>query len=85
MTQRELFALLAGTGIQLQDLRLFLDNNPGNVAAQGDFARVSEEYKQLVTKYEASYGPLLGINDSKSLWATTPWPWQKGYMNGGNS
>jgi len=82
MSKLELLELLAGTGIIVQDLRLFLDVNPADTKALTDFKRISADYRNLVAKYENSYGPLLGINDLNSTWATTPWPWQRNFSGG---
>ena len=82
MSKLELLELLAGTGIIVQDLRLFLDVNPNNTEALADFRRISADYHNLVAKYESSYGPLLGMHDVNSSWATTPWPWARDFMGG---
>ena len=82
MTKLELLNLLAGTGIIVQDLRLFLDVNPHDANALADFKRISADYRNLVAKYEASYGPLLGSHDINSRWATTSWPWQHNFLGG---
>ena len=82
MSKLELLELLAGTGIIVQDLRLFLDVNPTDAKALADFKRISADYRNLVAKYELSYGPLLGIHDITSTWATTPWPWNRDFVGG---
>jgi len=82
MLKLELLELLTGTGIIVQDLRLFLDVNPGNIQALADFKRISADYRNLVAKYENSYGPLLGIHDTDGRWATTSWPWQRDFLGG---
>ena len=82
MSKLELLELLSGTGIIVQDLRLFLDINPNNAQALADFRRISADYRNLVAKYENSYGPLLGMHDVNSSWATTPWPWSHDFMGG---
>ena len=82
MSKLELLELLSGMGIIVQDLRLFLDVNPNDAKALADFNRISADYRNLVAKYENSYGPLLGINDINGTWATTPWPWQRNFLGG---
>lgn len=77
MTRLELLEKLSGFGILVQDLRLFLDVNPSNQEAMADFNRVSNEYKNIVARYEQTYGALTGDNDTNGTWATNPWPWHR--------
>jgi len=83
MTKLELLEQLSGVGIQVQDLRLFLDVNPTNEQALADFVRVSADYRNLAAIFEQSYGPLIGCHDTNSTWATTAWPWHLDF--GGNA
>ena len=82
MTRIELLEKLSGFGILVQDLRLFLDVNPTNQAAQTDFNRITNEYRKLVARYERNYGALTGDNDTNGTWVSNPWPWHQGM--GGN-
>jgi len=83
MAKWELLELLSGYGVLAYDLRLFLDVNPTDQAAMADFRRVTAEYQKLIAKYEQSYGPLTGGNDTNGTWTNNPWPWHSGF-GGGN-
>lgn len=77
MTRLQLLENLSGLGIIVQDLRLFLDVNTTNEAAMADFNRITNEYTNLVSRYEQTYGSLTGSSDTNGTWATNPWPWHK--------
>jgi len=83
MTKFELLEQLAGVGILVQDLRLFLDVNPTDKKALADFERVTADYRNLAATYEQSHGPLTGCHDMNSTWAASPWPWHRNF--GGNA
>jgi len=76
MTKESLLQQITAVGLIVDDLRLFLDVNPGHPAALTDFKQMCATKKQLLETYENQFGPLLGRHDKTGAWVNGPWPWQ---------
>ncbi|MCW2277625.1 spore coat protein CotJB [Heliophilum fasciatum] len=78
--QREMLRRLQALEFVLTDLNLYLDTHPDCQAALQDFARISEDLRQLKIAYEQRYGLLtvagFGSGRSPWNWVETPWPWE---------
>ena len=62
------------------DLNLYLNTHPHEIAAVNDFNYYSEQFKEAVNNYEATYGPLTNFGysfmDEHASWQNSKWPWQ---------
>ncbi len=66
-------------GFVLDEARLFLDTHPNNQMALEYYKKYSELYREAVSAYEASCGPLTA-NSQASVgetwrWIEGGWPW----------
>ncbi len=62
------------------ELNLYLDTHPDDTDALNDYLSYSRLLEELVSEYEAEYGPLLGFGHSptdKGSWALSEWPWER--------
>ncbi len=63
----------------LCDTILYLDAYPGCRKALAHYHTLLEIKKQLMTEYEASYGPVTAFGNASKTdwsWTDTPWPWE---------
>ncbi len=64
----------------IQEMNLFLDTNPCDTQAMSLFHLYQEKRKQLISTYEANYGPYIKtVDDVKGdtfTWISKPWPWE---------
>lgn len=65
----------------LVDLNLYLDTHPTDTKAIAQFQQFQKRKQNLVSQFEAAFGPLYGtgmspVPGSSYTWAQTPWPWQ---------
>ena len=66
----------------LWETALYLDGHPTDPAALDYFRTKQEEYRNLVTAYEDTYGPLTTMTGYTAMkngwdWVQGPWPWQE--------
>jgi spore coat protein JB len=69
-------------GFVLVDLNLYLDTHPTDKMALMNYNTFSDQYRELMMKYNMTYGPLMGFGHAQGgmdqfLWVNSPWPWQK--------
>ena len=61
------------------ELNLYLDNNPNDENALGDYNKYSEKLQRAKENYESRYGPLTNFGYVPSSyswqWVCNPWPW----------
>lgn len=61
------------------ELNLYLDNNPNDENALGDYNKYSEKLQRAKENYESQYGPLTNFGYVKDFcewrWVNQPWPW----------
>lgn len=77
-----LFMAIEQYGFAISDITLFLDTNPKNKEALEYFHHMKHMYNKAVAEYENRFGPLLQVGEANNnywQWATTPWPWERGY------
>lgn len=64
----------------MDDIRLFLDTHPCNMAAIADFNKHKEHRDKLVREYVENFGPLnsysRNVDSNDWLWVAYPWPWE---------
>ena len=81
MTKETLLQELYGTGLIVNDLRLFLDTHPEDHAAMMDYRKFCTEYAKLSKTYERDFGPLTSMDTEEGFsefsWTRGPWPWKK--------
>ena len=80
MSQCELMNKISEVQFVCIELNLYLDTHPGDAAAREDYYSYSRLLRELVTRYEAEYGPLLGFGNSPTnagCWVCSDWPWEK--------
>ena len=62
------------------EMNLFLDTHPTDEQALCLFHMYQEKREQLISAYEASFGPYINtVNDVKGdtfTWISDPWPWE---------
>ena len=61
------------------ELNLYLDTHPEDEAAKADYLSYSEELNELITAYEAQFGPLQNFGHSpteEGSWVYSKWPWE---------
>ncbi len=80
MTQNELQMRISEIQFVCIELNLYLDTHPTDEAARSDYYHYSLMLEQLISEYEANYGPLLGFGHSPTdvgCWVCSAWPWEK--------
>ncbi|GMA56360.1 spore coat protein JB [Alicyclobacillus sacchari] len=65
----------------LCELTLYLDTHPDDEQALAQFTQFQKRKHNLMTQFEAAFGPLYEfgvspISGNKWTWSQTPWPWQ---------
>lgn len=63
----------------IDEVKLFLDNNPTDQKALDYYERYKKLRHSLVEEYTNRFGPLTADNvnvTNEWTWATTPWPWE---------
>lgn len=62
----------------VNEAALYLDGHPTNKTALEYYGKAVKNYKTLMEKYEATYGPLTLYSGKGPSWTWIqgPWPWQ---------
>lgn len=65
----------------LDETSLYLDTHPNDERALRLHNNYAQKYSEIVSLYEAKYGPLQNHNMSQYPWAyiNGPWPWEFDY------
>lgn len=78
--QAELLTYIDIFDFALIDLGLYLDVYPDNQKAIEVYNKFLQEKKNIVKKYEESYGPITLNSDALNTlpwsWDNNPWPWE---------
>lgn len=69
---------LQEAGFTLHELVLYLDTHPENRKALSMYQTYRKKYLELVSQYEASFGPLTAnsVTGDSWTWGASCWPWQ---------
>ena len=64
----------------MDDVALFLDTHPNDMAAMQYYQNVVAMRKNAMSAYERQFGPLLidNVSGSNWDWVTEKWPWEGG-------
>lgn len=64
----------------MDDVALFLDTHPNDMAAMQYYQNVVAMRKNAVDAYERQFGPLMidSVNGQNWDWVTEKWPWEGG-------
>ncbi|HBR31995.1 MAG: spore coat protein CotJB [Eubacteriales bacterium] len=62
----------------VNEAALYLDGHPTNKMALAFYEKAVKEHKDLLAKYEKTYGPITFFSASGPSWTWVqgPWPWQ---------
>lgn len=62
----------------INEVALYLDGHPTNKMALAFYDKAIKEQKELVAKYEKTYGPItfFDAGGPSWTWIQGPWPWQ---------
>mgnify|MGYP000095031501 CR=1 FL=1 len=62
----------------LNDLSLYLDLHPNDMAVFNKFREYTNEYKRYLNEFEKTYRPLVlsSINKDSYEYYKNPWPWE---------
>lgn len=65
----------------LDETALYLDTHPNDEKALRLHNSYAQRYSEIVSLYEAKYGPMQNHNMSQYPWAyiNSPWPWEFDY------
>lgn len=80
MTEKELLNRISEVQFVCVELGLYLDTHPADAEAKADMFAYSKLLRELMSDYEASYGPVMGFGNSptdKGCWVMSDWPWEK--------
>ncbi len=80
MSQCELMNRISEVQFICVELNLYIDTHPDDAAALNDYHTYSGLLRDLITEYEAEYGPLQGFGQSPiqtGSWVCSEWPWEK--------
>lgn len=80
MTQEELLNRIGEVQFVCVELNLYLDTHPADTDARNDYFAYSKLLAELISEYEAEYGPLMGFGHSPTqtgCWVCSDWPWEK--------
>ena len=80
MSQCELMNRISEVQFVCVELNLYLDTHPTDRDAREDYFTYSSLLKELITEYEAEYGPLQGFGHSPTetgCWVCSQWPWER--------
>lgn len=74
----QLLKKLQTTSFCINEVALYLDGHPTNKMALAFYDKIKREHKDLMQKYETTYGPLTYYNAGGPSWTWIqgPWPWQ---------
>ncbi|MBR0365485.1 MAG: spore coat protein CotJB [Clostridia bacterium] len=81
MSKQELLYKIQKYNFAAYDLLLYLDTHPDDKNAFRMFKGLVKEYRELVSKYEAKFGPLeayCAADFDTFKWLDSPWPWERG-------
>ncbi|MCI8608893.1 MAG: spore coat protein CotJB [Firmicutes bacterium] len=79
MNREEMLRKVQEADFVLYDVSLFLDTHPDNQAALNFFKEYQAYYTEVVSDYEAAFGPLVSYDvdtDQGWTWVQGPWPWE---------
>lgn len=64
----------------MDDVALFLDTHPNDMAAMQYYQNVVAMRKNAISAYERQFGPLLidNVSGPNWDWVTEKWPWEGG-------
>lgn len=64
----------------VDDVALFLDTHPNDIAAMQYYQNVVTMRKNAIDAYERQFGPLMidSVNGQTWDWVTEKWPWEGG-------
>lgn len=64
----------------VDDVALFLDTHPNDIAAMQYYQNVVAMRKNAIDAYERQFGPLMidSVNGQTWDWVTEKWPWEGG-------
>ncbi len=78
--QKKLLKKIQQVSFVLYEVGLYLDTHPGCRQAMAYFDRYNRQYQELVSRYEARFGPLTMCGRQEGCerwqWVETPWPWE---------
>ncbi|MCQ2463273.1 MAG: spore coat protein CotJB [Clostridia bacterium] len=60
----------------LADIHLYCDTHPADASLDGKINELLRETKELVSRYEANFGPLTCHAGTAKQWLASPWPWE---------
>lgn len=78
MTKCELLRKISEYQFVAVELNLYLDTHPCDADARSDYLYYSTKLKELITAYEAQYGPLMNFGHSPTetgCYVCSEWPW----------
>ncbi len=81
MSQNDIKCQVDEYAFMLTELNLYLDTHPCDERALEKFCKYQQLYHEATEEYAARYGSLTANHSDAQgewIWATTPWPWQKG-------
>ena len=75
--EEALFLKLSQMEFALNDLSLYLDLHPNDMAVFNKFKEYTSEYKRYLNEFEKNYRPLVlsSINKDSYEYYKNPWPW----------
>ncbi len=79
MTQCELMRKISEYQFIAVELNLYLDTHPQDADARDDYLFYSEKLMELISAYEAQYGPLMNFGHSPTevgCYVCSEWPWE---------
>ncbi len=81
VSHKELKCKVDEYAFMLTDLNLYLNTHPHDEVAMEKFRHYQHLYRHALQEYEQHFGPMIANHanaETEWIWATTPWPWQKG-------
>lgn len=79
MSKEELLTKISEIQFVCVELNLYIDTHPNDTAALEDYYAYSVMLEDLIKKYEALYGPLMGFGHSptrEGSWVCSCWPFE---------
>ena len=77
--EQALLERIGETRFACVELQLYLDTHPNDAIATADFNCYAEQLRELVRRYESTYGPLLNFGENvfaAGSWVDQKWPWE---------
>ncbi len=77
----QLMNLIDQASFAMDDVLLFLDTHPGNMAALNYYHQIIRMRREAMDAYQNSCGPLMVDqvrSDQYWTWVEGPWPWEGG-------